>query len=225
LDNKMSDSIVLMPAFNEADLIATTVQSVLKSCPFVDICVIDDGSTDETARCAREAGAKVLQTSANLGKGGALNFGLANVTNYDVVAFIDADLGECAGQVVRLIEAVQNREADMVIAGFPPAKNKGGFGFVKRLARDGIMAKTGASFNSPISGQRAMRQNVITKIAPIEDGYGAEVAMTIDALLGGFTVIEIPLEMRHRETGRNLKGFLHRGRQYFDIRRALAKRR
>lgn len=221
----MSEIIVLMPAYNESDLIASTVQAVVKACPFVGVYVIDDGSTDDTARCAQEAGAKVMQTPSNLGKGGALNYGLGKIDGYEIVAFLDADLGECAGQVAELIESVRSGNADMAIAGFPPAKIKGGFGFVKRLARDGIMDRTGVSFNSPISGQRVLRREVIEKIGPIEEGYGAEVAMTIDALREGFSVLEIPLQMKHRESGRNLQGFLHRWRQYVHIRRALAKRR
>jgi hypothetical protein len=49
--------------------------------------------------------------------------------------------------------------------------------------------------------------------------------MTIDAVRAGFTVAEVELELAHRATGRDLRGFLHRGRQLADIARAYAARR
>ena len=216
---------VLIPAFNEADLIALTVASVQSTCPQAEIIVVDDYSQDNTGEYARQAGATVIRTPANLGKGGAMNFALSQMEFYDVVAFLDGDLGESAGQVKDLLAAVVSGQADMAIAGFPPPKTKGGFGLVKRLAQRGIDKHTGLVFGSPISGQRAMRKEVIDKIGPIEQGYGAEVALTIDAVNNGFTVMEIPLMMSHRESGRNLRGFMHRGRQYRDIWLALWKRR
>jgi hypothetical protein len=51
-----------------------------------------------------------------------------------------------------------------------------------------------------------------------------EVAMTVDALRAGLRVVEVPTTMSHRETGRDLAGFLHRGKQFRDILAAIARR-
>ena len=67
------DVLILMPAFNEAGSIAKTIQGL--GVIGLDVVTIDDGSTDSTAKIARESGAVVLQLPINLGVGGALRVG------------------------------------------------------------------------------------------------------------------------------------------------------
>jgi hypothetical protein len=79
---------------------------------------------------------------------------------------------------------------------------------------------------APISGQRAMRADVLRDVLPFAKGFGMETGMTIDAIRAGHRVREIELDLEHRATGRTLGGFAHRGRQAADILRAyLARRR
>ena len=59
-------------------------------------------------------------------------------------------------------------------------------------------------------------------VRPIASGYGVEVALTIKALQAGLRVLEVPTTMTHRHTGRDVSGFLHRGRQFVDIAVTLA---
>lgn len=215
----------IIPAYNEADRIAGTIQGI-QQIPNVDeILVVDDGSTDCTSREAENAGATVVGTERNMGKGAALNRG-ASVAMGDVFLMLDADLGSCSSKSQALFEPVLSGEADMTIASFPVIPGKrGGIGAVVRLARWGILRATGASFSSPLSGQRALRRTVWERIGGFEEGFGVEVALTIDALNSGFKVIEVPLEMTHRVTGRDWKAVKHRARQFAAVARALWKRR
>ena len=70
---------VLIPAFNEEDLIADTVKAAMEMPSIEEVVVIDDGSTDETAFIAHDAGARVVQMPFNCGKGAAMNRGVFEV--------------------------------------------------------------------------------------------------------------------------------------------------
>lgn len=216
----------LVPAFNEGERIAATVAAVKDLSD--SLLVVDDGSTDATTELARAAGAKVLALGENLGKGTALDAGLAVAGDeWDVLLMLDGDLGASAHEAELLLEPVRARETDMAIAGFPPPAGKAGFGLVKDLARKGIHEMGDASFaaTAPLSGQRAMTRECVGVVTPFAFGYGVEVALTIRALRAGLKVIEVPTTMSHAATGRDVSGFLHRGRQYLHVRRALTKLR
>ena len=60
---------------------------------------------------------------------------------------------------------------------------------------------------------------------PFAAGFGMELGMTIDAVRAGFVVRELEIDLEHRATTRDLKGFLHRGRQLADFARAYLARR
>lgn len=215
---------VIIPACNEADRIADTVQAVRAVLPGAEIVVVDDGSTDGTGAAAKRAGAtSVLVNERNLGKGRSLERGIAAAQG-EVLLFLDADLGESAGGATPLLSPVLEGRADMTIAVLPAAKSKGGFGFVVRTAGWGIRRCTGFVARAPVSGQRAVRREVLAAVGGLACGYGIETALTIDALNHGFRVVEVEVPLRHRETGRNLQGFLHRGKQWRQIVRALVPR-
>ncbi|MCR4430873.1 MAG: glycosyltransferase family 2 protein [Tepidanaerobacteraceae bacterium] len=219
---------ILIPAFNEEKNIESTLRGLadfeedfcVKRKLDMEIFVIDDGSADKTSEKAAGCGAKVIRLEKNMGKGGALRHGAKNATG-DIIVFLDADLRESSREVRKLIEPIMNHKADVTIAKFKPVRGKSGFGLVKALAYWGIKYFTGKSFSSSLSGQRAFRREVLESIGSIPDGYGLEVGMLIDMLKKGFCVMEVPVNMRHDVTGRDLKGFFHRGRQFADILKVL----
>ena len=214
---------ILIPAYNEAKTIRDTVYAVKNLDKVDQIIVINDGSKDETSRLAGEAGAEVVDLAQNLGKGGALNFGLQYARG-EIIGLLDADLGKSAAEVEKLLIPVLEHKADMTIGRFPPASKKGGFGMVTSLAKKGIRWFTGLEVASPLSGQRVMQRNVIESVTPFESGFGVEVGLTIDVFRHGFRVKEVPVQMQHAETGRDLAGFLHRGHQFMDVALVLSKR-
>lgn len=219
----MSEVSVIIPAYNEEDLIGETIKAVKEIEEVSQIIVVDDGSRDRTAKLAESAGAEVVRLKKNLGKGEALNKGIDKAEK-EIILLLDADLGKSAKEAKRLILPLVNKEAEMTIGRFPPSEKKGGFGLVRGLSRWGIRKLSGLNMQSPLSGQRAIRREVISKVGRIAAGYGAEVALTIDAERAGFKILEIDVEMRHRETGRSLRGFLHRGKQFLAVGRVILKR-
>jgi hypothetical protein len=209
----------LVPARNEADLIAKTVRYLYEIPGVEHVLVIDDGSKDDTAETARAAGATVLVHRRGGGKGGALEAALARFgrgADGGVYLLIDGDVGTSAGAAAPLVEAVASGRTDLAIGRLPrPAV--GGFGLVKRMAAWFIRRTSGFEAMEPLSGQRAARAETLVACRPLARGFGVETGMTIDAARLGFRIEEIDVAMTHRESGRDLRGFLHRGRQGLDI--------
>jgi glycosyltransferase involved in cell wall biosynthesis len=212
--------VIVVPAKNESARIAATVAAALTVDPLV--VVVDDGSADDTATVAERAGARVVRHERNRGKAAAMESGAAYAPDEEYVTFLDADLGDTAREGAKLLAVVRNGEADCAIATLPPVVG-GGHGFVVRLARDGIERATGWAPVQPLSGQRTLSRRALRAVLPLADGFGVETAMTIDLLLNGFRVVEVPTEIAHRVTGRSWKHQLHRARQYRDVRRALRR--
>ncbi len=219
----------LVPAYNEAARIGSTIAALQSRREIHSVVVVDDGSADDTAERARAAGADTVLTQANAGKGAALTTAYrAARETADVFLLLDADLGASAADAVKLLLPISDDEADMTIGLLPPdpefaeSGESGGHGFVVRLARWGIARRTGQTFAQPLSGQRAVRREVLEavggKFAP---GFGVEVALTIGALKHGFRVREAPTEFRHHVTGGDWPSLLHRGRQFLDVARVV----
>jgi glycosyltransferase involved in cell wall biosynthesis len=214
--------VAVIPARDERATIAATVRAAAAVAGVTRVLVVDDASSDGTAEEARAAGADVAVLAANVGKGAALEAGLAAAGTFDVVLLLDADLADSAAEASALLAPVTAGEADMAVALIPHQRGSGGFGFVKRLASRGIR-RLGSGFEAqaPLSGQRALNAAAADAVRPIGFGFGAEVAMTVRALRAGLRVVEVPAAMTHRATGRDLAGFSHRGRQFVEVRRAL----
>jgi glucosyl-3-phosphoglycerate synthase len=225
---------VVIPARDESERIAATVRAVRDLPNLRHLVVVDDGSHDVTARRAAEAGALVLRHPRNRGKGGAMTTGAERVARLDaeaglppsVLLFVDADLGETAAATAVLTEPVLAGEADMAIAVLPPQRTAGGgHGFVVRLSRLGIRRATGFTATQPLSGMRCLTRPAFDAGLPLAPGWGVETGLTIDLLLAGLRVLEVPCDLQHRVTGRDLGAQLHRARQLRDVARALAVRR
>jgi glycosyltransferase involved in cell wall biosynthesis len=212
--------VIVVPAKDESERIAATVAAALTVDPLV--VVVDDGSSDDTARVAEAAGAKVVRHERNRGKAAAMETGAAYAPEEAYVLFLDADLGATAAEGAKLLDVVRRGDADCAIGTLPPVKG-GGHGFVVRLARDGIERATGWAPAQPLSGQRCLTRNAFRAVLPLADGFGVETAMTIDLLLHGFRVVEVPTSIAHRVTGTSWRHRVHRLRQYRDVRRALRR--
>jgi glucosyl-3-phosphoglycerate synthase len=140
--------------------------------------------------------------------------------------FVDADLGETAANAQPLVDAVLDRDVDMAIALLPPQKTAGGgHGIVVRTARRGIERTTGWSPEQPLSGTRCLTREAWEACQPLARGWGVETSLTIDALRSGFWVQEVPCDLHHRVTGRDLGGQVHRAAQLRDVLWALATHR
>lgn len=208
--------VAVIPAYNEEDFIGFTIDGLLNIDLIEEIIVVDDGSIDRTADIVRNKNVTLIRYDKNRGKGYAIKRALESL-DYKYLLLIDADLGCSCKEVIKLINPILSNTADVTIAKFKPAVKKGGFGLVKRLSKYGVWMYTSKKLEAPLSGQRVYTKEVMEKISYIPNNFGIEVAMTIGALKSGFRIKEIEVEMAHRETGRQLKDFLHRGKQFLDI--------
>jgi hypothetical protein len=213
--------VAVVPAKDAAGSIGATV-TALAGVPAVgEVLVVDDGSTDTTSQEARAAGAWVLRLPENRGKGGAVAAALAATPETDVYLLVDADTGATAAGAAVLLDAVLAGGPDMAVGVLPSAGGRGGFGLVRRLAAAGIrMSAGGFVARAPLSGQRAVRGPLLRSL-DLAPRFGLEVGLTVDAVRAGARVVELPVEMDHRHTGRTLAGFRHRARQGADVVRGL----
>ena len=78
---------------------------------------------------------------------------------------------------------------------------------------------------APLSGQRCLSREAYEKAVPLADGWGVEVGLTIDVLVAGLAVIEVPCDITHRVTGNDRAGTMHRASQYKDVLRAVTRRK
>ncbi len=222
----------VIPAKDEAERIASTVRAA-RAIPHVDlVLVVDDGSDDDTGARARAAGAVVVRHATNRGKASALETGAAVVAMRDseddlprMLLFLDADLGETAVNAAPLVPPVWAGRADMSIAVLPKQAGAGGRGIVTGTARRAIHRFTGWAPAQPLSGQRCITRAAFEAALPLARGWGVETGMTIDVLLKGFAVVEVPCDLRHRPSGNDLAGQLHRAAQLRDVMAAVAARR
>ena len=221
---KKGNVLVVVPVYNEADMIKDTIEGLKKIDLIDEIVIVNDGSTDNTAKVIETLGVSVITMVKNQGKGYAMKKAIEE-KDYDYIAFVDGDLGFTSTEVEKLIMPVVLDEVDFTIAKFPKksdvSETKGGFGFVKGLAKKGVYFYTKKYIDTSLSGQRVYKKKVIESIEYIPTDYGIEVAMTIQALNGGYTFKEIPVKMTHRYSERSLRGFKHRGKQFFQILKTL----
>jgi hypothetical protein len=139
--------------------------------------------------------------------------------------FLDADMGESASAAQPLVDAVLDDGVDMAIALLPPQDGAAGLGIVVRTARRGIEKATGWAPEQPLSGTRCITRETWNACQPLAPGWGVETSLSIDALAEGFWVKEIPCDLHHRATGKDLAGQLHRAAQLRDVSMALMRRR
>lgn len=167
--------------------------------------VADDGSRDETAVRAEAAGATVLRLRRR-GKGQALS-AAERAAPPGSLLLVDADL---RGDLTPL--ASDSTPGGLRIARFA-RREGGGFGIAKRVARALIRLRSGLVTLEPLSGQRALDARTRAVVFPLAPGFGAETRMTIDAARAGIPIRELEVALTHRATARDLRGFVHRGRQ------------
>jgi hypothetical protein len=228
----------VIPAKDEEQRIAATVTAA-RALPGINLVIVcDDGSTDQTAAYAGAAGAIVVSHSRNRGKAAAVESAVNalgvleqrdNRPEAGSLLLLDADLGESAANCYPLINPVTTGRADLTIAVLPPQVTDegtapGGFGLVMTTASRGITELTGWTPRAPLSGQRCLTRRAFELASPLAPGWGMEVGMTIDILRAGLQVEEVEIELRHRATGHDLAGQVHRAKQLRDVTRALAAR-
>ena len=208
---EIDNLIVIIPAYNEAGRIATTIAGIRKF-GNADIIVVDDGSDDSTASEARAAGARVIELPFNLGYGAALQTGFKYALNrgYEFAVQMDADGQHDPLSIEALISPVLKDEVDVVIGSRFLDKGNYKAPFVRRMGMYffGIITSvlTGRRITDPTSGFQALNKKVMEFYA--SDAYPADYP-DADVIImlhrQGFRFKEVPVIM-HNAAKRSMHG-------------------
>jgi glycosyltransferase involved in cell wall biosynthesis len=199
--------LIIIPALNEADSIGDVVREVRGELPWVDVLVVDDGSTDRTSTYAADAGAIVATLPFNLGVGGAMRVGYryARDHDYDVAVQVDADGQHDPRYVPKLIDLLD--DCDLVIGARFAGEGEYQVSGPRRWAMAMLsvvlswVARTRLSDTT--SGFRAANRRVIEMFAtwyPAEY-LGDTVETLVHAARRGYRIRQVPVAMRRRMAG------------------------
>lgn len=199
--------LIVMPAYNEEACVGTVVRDVHRAVPHAEVVVVDDGSSDGTARSAADAGATVLVLPFNLGVGGAMRAGYryAQRQDADVAVQVDADGQHDPREVERLVGELAS--CNIVIgarfAGAGDYKVRGPRRWAMRLLSLVLSRFAGTRLTDTTSGFRAVDRLTIAFFAreyPAEY-LGDTVESLVMATRAGLTVRQVPVHMRPRVAG------------------------
>jgi hypothetical protein len=200
--------IAIVPAWNESGAIGKVVDEIKGFDPAIDVVVIDDCSTDDTAEVAESRGATVLRLPFNVGIGGAVQTGFryALEEGYDVAVRLDGDGQHAASEITKILGPVDSGDADLVIGSRfvdpdgtyrPPFARRIGIGVFARL----VSILGGQRVTDTTSGFVALDRTGIELFAREFPHDYPEVEATLVALRSGLRVTQVQVDMRERTTG------------------------
>nr|WP_037320292.1 glycosyltransferase family 2 protein [Amycolatopsis orientalis] len=227
--------LIVMPALNEQASVGAVISQVKRSLPGMDVLVVDDGSSDDTAKLARAAGAEVARLSVNLGVGGAMRTGFryAAARGYDVVVQVDADGQHDPDEVGALLDALD--DADIAIgsrfAGKGSYKASGPRKYAM-VVLSLVFSRLGKTKLTDVtSGFKAMGPKAIKLFAAYypAEYLGDTVESLVLAIRAELKIKEIPVIMRERAGGTPshspVKSAVYLGRAGLALLLALVRRR
>ncbi len=201
--------LTIVPAYNEETSVGGVVMDIKAACPDADVLVVNDGSTDRTARAATEAGASVVTLPFNMGIGAAVQTGYryAFRMGYDVAAQVDGDGQHDPCELVKILAPLSDGSADFVVG----SRFIEGEGFKSTpMRRVGISLfsrvlswLTGERLTDPTSGFRVANRKVIRLFAAEYPDDYPEVESLYLVHLAGLKVREVPVAMRPRSGGKS----------------------
>jgi len=207
-----ADTLVFVPAWNEEQNIPGVLDELAAGLPEADVLVVDDGSTDGTARVAAEHGAIVESFGENRGLaiGIAAGYAYAAQHGYAYCGRVDADGQHPVAELERLLERVRSGSCDVAVGsrfvsgeGYPeyrympsPARR-----FGTALLRRGMAVRLGRQFGDATSGLVAADAKALPLLAQPYTSGAPEVEALIRLHEAGLRVCEVPVNMRERASG------------------------
>jgi len=193
---------IIIPAFDEAIAIEELIHKLFELYPDYEIIVIDDGSKDNTAITAMNAGAVVFSHPYNMGNGAAIKSGIRKASG-DILVFMDGDNQhdpECIAELVKHLP-----KYDMVVG----ARQKGGQASFFRLLGNMMfnrLASYVAKFPIPdlTSGFRAVKANVVRNLLYLlPNSYSYPTTLTLGVLRNGLSIKYVPIDTKKRKIGKS----------------------
>jgi glycosyltransferase involved in cell wall biosynthesis len=202
---------IVIPALNEAQSIGRVIDAIPMD-DVVDIVVVDNGSSDDTAHAARGHGARVFDESRR-GYGAACLRGIASLgPDIDVVVILDADLSDYPDDLPHILEPIRNGRADLVVGsrvlgraepGSLPWNQRFGNAIACVLFRWLYGARC-----TDMGPFRAIRRDRLAALELREPTFGWNVEMLARATILGLTVAEVPVRYRKRIGKSKISGTL-----------------
>ena len=205
----MKKIAVLVPCYNEELNVEKVVKDFKRELPQADIYVYDNNSTDRTAELALAAGA-IVRYEKKQGKGNVVKSMFRDI-DADCYIMVDGDDTYPADEVHKLIDAVMNHHADMVIGdrlsnGTYFEENKRGFhGLGNRLVQGLINRLFSSHLNDIMTGYRAFSKKFVKCMPVMSEGFQIETEMSIFSLVNGMNIVELPITYRDRPEGSESK--------------------
>jgi glycosyltransferase involved in cell wall biosynthesis len=195
-------TFVIIPALNEEQSIGLVINA-LSPYNIAKIIVADNGSSDSTAKVAREAGAEVVFEQER-GYGAACLKALeyANKFDPDVFLFMDGDFADDATDIPRILEPIESRKADLVIGSRVLGKRERGALTIPQIIGNALATRLLKLFfgvdYTDLGPFRAITKSGLEQLNMVDRNYGWTIEMQIKAALHQLNYQEVPVNYRRR---------------------------
>jgi glycosyltransferase involved in cell wall biosynthesis len=194
---------VVIPCYNEELTVGQVVGDFRRELPDADVYVFDNNSSDHTVEVAREAGAR-LAFERRQGKGYVVQSIFRDV-DADIYVMVDGDNTYPAKEVRKLIAPILAGQADMAVGSrFMPC-SQSEFRAVNRVGNRFFLYIVNVIFKvkltDVLSGYRAFNRNFVKTIPFFGGGFETETELTIKALMRGYRIEEVPVDLKPRPEG------------------------
>jgi glycosyltransferase involved in cell wall biosynthesis len=207
---------VIIPVFNEADNIGQIIREIAAIYPDYEIIVVNDGSTDDTARVAKEAGALVYSHPYNIGNGAAVKSGI-RIASGDILVFMDGDGQHQPRDIQRMLEFLP--EYDMVVGARARRHHASWWRGLANTAYN-VFASYVAKFRVEdlTSGFRAIRSDIARGLLYLlPNTYSYPTTLTLGVLRSGRSLKYVPVNAAARREGKSKIRIFKDGIRFFMI--------
>ena len=198
---------VIIPALNEEITIAKVVADFKRELPEAEIIVFDNNSTDNTAKLARKAGARVIHYKKR-GKGNVMQ-GAFEIIDSGIYVIVDGDDTYPAEAVHKLLKPVLENKADMAVGCRMGNFRKEEKTLLHNIGNHFILAMLKFCFPTGIqdmlSGFRVMTRGLVKNLNLLSPGFSIEAELTIKAIEEDYRIVEVPIDYRPRPKGSRSK--------------------
>ena len=217
--NQESNSVALsivIPAKNESAAIGNVVRTAKSEFSDAEIIVVDDGSTDETARTAEEAGALVIRHPESLGNGASVKSG-ARAAHGEILAFMDGDGQHDPREMGRLLEKL-DQGYEMAVG----ARDSSSHASIGRLFANGLYNRlasrlSGRRITDLTSGFRVVRASLFKKfLYLLPNGFSYPTTITMAFLRSGYAICFVPITVGERSGQSHIRP-IRDGARFFAI--------